>query len=169
MLVATHIFFLISRDVSWQDLRQKTLAIYNQTHIIKYQLPGEDLDSLISVSNDEDLRNMEEFGMLGSGEGSHMIRIFLVWFADFDEISFNLDNTDGDSQYQYLVVVNGIDSGSRKSSSGNTLSSPSASELDQFSILKIDADKSNPNRDRSDLAGMPRVLIPCIQCPLIII
>ncbi|CAD6335207.1 unnamed protein product [Miscanthus lutarioriparius] len=147
--------FRISKDVSWQDLRTKTLAIYNQPHIIKYQLPGEDLDSLISVSNDEDLRNMmEEFGMLGSGEGSHKIHIFLVSSSDFDEISFNLGSADGDSEYQYLVAVNGIDAGSGKPSSDHALPSTSASELDQFSILKIDADQSNPNRDRSDLAGI---------------
>ncbi|KAG8044346.1 hypothetical protein GUJ93_ZPchr0820g22890 [Zizania palustris] len=44
---------------------KKTLKIYNQPHIIKYQLPDEDLDALISLSCDEDLQNMmEEYSSL---------------------------------------------------------------------------------------------------------
>ena len=34
---------------------QKTLSIYSQARVIKYQHPREDLDALVSVSGDEDL------------------------------------------------------------------------------------------------------------------
>ncbi|CAA0817205.1 Octicosapeptide/Phox/Bem1p family protein [Striga hermonthica] len=53
---------VIDRHTSLADLRQrlsKTL-LHNQPFTLKYQLPNEDLDSLISVSSDEDLENMEE-------------------------------------------------------------------------------------------------------------
>lgn len=50
----------IRKDISWQELKQKILDIYDQTHVIKYQLPGEDFDALVSVSCDEDLQNMLE-------------------------------------------------------------------------------------------------------------
>ena len=39
---------------------RKTSAICNQPHTIKYQLPGEGLDALISVCSDEDLHHMIE-------------------------------------------------------------------------------------------------------------
>ncbi|KAK8505473.1 hypothetical protein V6N13_036911 [Hibiscus sabdariffa] len=48
------------RDVSFQELVQKTLAIYNQAHMIKYRLPEEDLDALVSISCDKDQENMME-------------------------------------------------------------------------------------------------------------
>ena len=48
----------IARYISWHEFKQKTLAVYSQTRVIKYQLPGEDLDALVSVSCDEDLVNM---------------------------------------------------------------------------------------------------------------
>ncbi|KAI8002069.1 hypothetical protein LOK49_LG09G02806 [Camellia lanceoleosa] len=80
----------ISKGISWQELMQKTLTIYNQVHVIKYQLPGEDLDSLVSVSCDEDLQNMmEECNLLEDG-GSQKLRMFLFSSSDFDDSQLGL-------------------------------------------------------------------------------
>ncbi|XVF68382.1 hypothetical protein PTKIN_Ptkin10aG0201200 [Pterospermum kingtungense] len=106
----------LSRDISWQELVQKTLAIYNQAHTIKYQLPGEDLDALVSVSSDEDLQNMmEECNVLEDG-GSHKPRIFLLSSDDVEDSQYGLGSVEADSELQYVVAVNGMDLGSRRNS-----------------------------------------------------
>ncbi|EHA8586948.1 hypothetical protein COCNU_scaffold001198G000040 [Cocos nucifera] len=98
----------IHRDISWKELIQKTTPIYSQPHTIKYQLPGEDLDALVSVSCDEDLQNMmEECSILEGGEGSQKPRMFLFSSGDSDDTHFSLGSTEGDSEVQYVVAVNG--------------------------------------------------------------
>lgn len=106
----------ISKDISWEELKQKASAMYNEPHSIKYQLPGEDLDSLVSVSSDEDLQNMmEECKALDDG-GSQKFRIFLISNNDLDDSQLALESTEGDSEIQYFVAVNGMDLGSRRNS-----------------------------------------------------
>ncbi|XP_066363593.1 uncharacterized protein [Miscanthus floridulus] len=146
----THII-RISRNVSWQELKQKTTAIYNQPHAIKYQLLGEDLDALISVSNDEDLRNMmEECGLL-DGDGSQKLRIFLVSSIEFDDMSFSLGSMDSDSGIQYVAAINGMDGIAVNSSSGQGLVNTSMNEPDQFINLNFDSRLTNLSRDGSNL------------------
>ncbi|XP_076954570.1 RAF-like serine/threonine-protein kinase 20 [Bidens hawaiensis] len=102
----------IRKDIFWHELRQKALEIYIETYGIKYQLPGEDLDALVSVSCDEDLQNMlEECNALGIGEGSQKLRLFLFSFSDLDDSSFGHVNSGGDNELQFVVAVNGMDSG----------------------------------------------------------
>ena len=73
----------LNRDIFWQDLMQKMLTIYDQTRAIKYQLPGEDLDALVSVSCDEDLQNMMDECNVQQDGGSQKPRMFcflmLIW------------------------------------------------------------------------------------------
>ncbi|CAI9088040.1 OLC1v1022269C1 [Oldenlandia corymbosa var. corymbosa] len=107
----------VSKDIQWQELLQKTRAIYDETYCIKYQLPGEELDALVSVSCDEDLQNMmEECKVLDDGRGSYKLRLFLFSAADLDDNNFfSSHNVGGDSEFQFLVAINGLDIGSRKS------------------------------------------------------
>ncbi|KAG6667790.1 uncharacterized protein LOC122316439 [Carya illinoinensis] len=117
----------IRKNVTWVDLMKKTSAICNQLHTIKYQLPGEDLDALISVCSDEDLHHMiEEYQELERIEGSHRLRIFLV-SSNEPESPSSLEGKatqTSDADYQYIVAVNGtVDPSSRKSSSGQSLTS----------------------------------------------
>ncbi|CAN6223123.1 unnamed protein product [Urochloa humidicola] len=147
----THII-RISRNISWQELKQKTTAICSQPHVIKYQLPGEDLDALISVSNDEDLRNMmEECGLLDNGDGSQKLRIFLVSSIEYDDMSFSLGSMDSDSGIQYVAAINGMDGMAGNSSSGPGLVNASINEFDQFINLNIDSRPTNSSRDGSNL------------------
>ncbi|KAE9585018.1 putative protein kinase TKL-Pl-6 family [Lupinus albus] len=107
----------IRKDISWQELLQKALLIYNQVHVIKYQLPGEDLDALVSVSSDEDLQNMmEECNHLEDREGSQKLRMFFFSMSDLEDAQFGLGSMGDDSEIQYFVAVNGMDLGSRKNS-----------------------------------------------------
>ncbi|GMI85179.1 hypothetical protein HRI_002187200 [Hibiscus trionum] len=102
----------LSKGISFQELVQKTLGIYNQAHVIKYQLPGEDLDALVSVSCDEDLQHM----MDECNGGSQKPRIFLFSSDDLEDAQYGLGSVEGDSEIQYVVAVNGMDLGSRKNS-----------------------------------------------------
>ncbi|KAF2309302.1 hypothetical protein GH714_001550 [Hevea brasiliensis] len=96
----------ITRDISWQELKQKIISIYDQAHVIKYQLPGEDLDALVSVSSDEDLLNMmEEWNEVEGREGSQKLRMFLFSMSDLDDAQFGLGSVEGDSEIQEMSRV----------------------------------------------------------------
>lgn len=126
----------ISKGISWQELMQKILTIYSEAHTIKYQLPGEDLDALVSVSCDEDLQNMmEECNSIEVG-GSQKLRMFLFSSSDLDDSQLGMGNVEGDSEIQYVVAVNGMDLGSRKNSF--VLGSTSGNNLDELLNLNIE-------------------------------
>ncbi|KAL7103197.1 hypothetical protein ACP275_08G165100 [Erythranthe tilingii] len=130
----------ISKDITWRELWQKTTAIYDETVAIKYQLPGEDLDALVSISSDEDLFNMmEECNVLEDGKESKKLRMFLFSPADLDEAHFSLANPHGDSEMKYVVAVNGMDLGSRK---GSALASSFGNNLNELDRLNVDRDTS---------------------------
>ncbi|KAL8470800.1 hypothetical protein ACS0TY_033397 [Phlomoides rotata] len=84
---------VIDRHTTLSDLRHrlsKTL-LNSQSFCLKYQLPNEDLDSLISVTTDEDLENMvEEYERLNNGGGGGLkpgrLRLFL-----FPQTSSNIE------------------------------------------------------------------------------
>lgn len=116
----------IRKNLTYRELVKKTSAICNQTHTIKYQLPGEDLDALISVSSDEDLHHMiEEYHDLE--RSSQRLRIFLVSSSSEAESPVSLESRSvqqNDVDYQYVVAVNGmLDPSPKRSSSGHSLSS----------------------------------------------
>ncbi|MCD7465464.1 hypothetical protein HAX54_001368 [Datura stramonium] len=127
----------IRKDITWKVLWQKVLAIYDLTHIVKYQLPGEDFDALVTVSCDEDLQNMlEECNVLEDGDTSRKLRIFLFSISDLDDAHSSLTNSDADSEFQYVVAINGLEMGSRNSSTLHYLGSSvnNLAELDENNI-----------------------------------
>ncbi|XVF33819.1 hypothetical protein REPUB_Repub18cG0003500 [Reevesia pubescens] len=138
----------IRKDISLQELKQKILAIYDQAHVIKYQLPGEDFDALVSVSSDEDLQNMmEECNELEDKEASQKLRMFLFSLSDLEDAQFGLGNMDGDSEIQYVVAVNGMDLGTRRSSTLHGLTSFSANNLTELDGKNIERETSRVARD----------------------
>ncbi|KAG6418911.1 hypothetical protein SASPL_121118 [Salvia splendens] len=148
----------ISKDITWRNLWLKTTAIYDETHTIKYQLPGEDLDALVSVSSDEDLLNMmEECNLLGGREESRKLRMFLFSLEDLEDAHFSLANTDGDSEFKYVVAVNSMDIVSRKTSTFRGLASSSGNNLNKLDTLNVEREKSKDSSDvqinTSDMAG----------------
>ncbi|XP_023643481.1 serine/threonine-protein kinase STE20 isoform X2 [Capsella rubella] len=130
----THIIS-IRKDISWLELRQKILEIYYQTHVVKYQLPGEDLDALVSVSCEEDLQNMlEEYNEMENRGGSQKLRMFVFSISDMDDALLGVNKSDGDSEFQYVVAVNGMDIGSGKNSILHGLDSSSANNLAELDV-----------------------------------
>ncbi|KAF8100964.1 hypothetical protein N665_0212s0008 [Sinapis alba] len=119
----------ISKAISFQELMRKMSEMFPEVRTIKYQLPGEDLDALVSVSSDEDLQNMmEECNVFGNG-GSEKARMFLLSSSDIEEGQFGMEAAEGDSEVQYVVAVNGMDLSSRKGSLGITAPGNNLDEL----------------------------------------
>lgn len=146
----------IRKDISWQQLMQKTLTIYNQAKTIKYQLPGEDLDALVSVSCDEDLQNMiEECNELVDGEGSKKLRMFLFSAGDLDDAHNSLTSMDGDSEIQYVVAVNGMDMGLRKNSTSQGLASSSANNLYELNGQNVETETKRVATDSVGVSSSP--------------
>ncbi|KAJ6678225.1 SERINE-THREONINE PROTEIN KINASE [Salix viminalis] len=136
----------IARYISWHEFKQKTLAIYSQTRVIKYQLPGEDLDALVSVSCDEDLLNMmDECSEVEDREGSQKLRMFLFSLSDLEDGQFGLGIAEVDSEFQFVVAVNGMDMGIRRESVLHGLASSSGNNLDEL-------DRSNTDRETISVA-----------------
>ncbi|XP_047309270.1 uncharacterized protein LOC124912669 [Impatiens glandulifera] len=113
----------IRENSSFNDLVKKTSAICNQMHMIKYELPGEDLDALISVSSNEDLHHMmEECHDLA--RASQRLRIFLITPGECE----SPDSIDGrtssqqnnDSDCQYVYAVNSIETAPQRTLSGQS-------------------------------------------------
>lgn len=101
----------IRKNNSWEELVKKTSGMCNQLHSIKYQLPGEDLDALISVSSDEDLQNMlDEYDGVENPDGSQRLRIFLIPLSESETLHAHDTNSvePSNSDYQYVAAVNGI-------------------------------------------------------------
>ncbi|KAK6947210.1 PB1 domain [Dillenia turbinata] len=163
----------ISKDISWLELVQKTATIYDQAHTIKYQLPGEDLDALVSVSCDEDLQNMmEECNALEDGEVSKKLRIFLFTTSDSDDALFGLGSIDDDSEIQYIVAVNGVDIGSRKNSIVNDLAG-SSYNLDELPSQNVNREAGRVPKDtivnntlHVEVAAVSSSAIQSVQPPL---
>ncbi|KAL0300116.1 UNVERIFIED_CONTAM: putative serine/threonine-protein kinase DDB [Sesamum angustifolium] len=136
----------IFKNLSWEELVKKTTGMCNQPHTIKYQLPGEDLDALISVSSDEDLQNMiDEYYGAEKPEASQRLRIFLIPLSE-SETSYTLDASivqQSNIDYQYVVAVNGI-AGTEPSPQKNYNGQPSDSEI----VHLMPNEESNPKYEK---------------------
>ncbi|XP_021291848.1 dual specificity protein kinase splB isoform X1 [Herrania umbratica] len=118
----------IRKSLTWEELAAKTAAICSQPHTIKYQLPDEDLDSLISVCTDEDLHHMiEEYQELERNGHSQRLRLFLVSLGEPESPSSFEGRTprQNDTDYQYVFAVNGMLDVSQNSN-GQSLASQTA-------------------------------------------
>lgn len=145
----------VRRDVSFNDLVQKMVGTFGQAVVIKYQLPDEDLDALVSVSCPDDLENMmEEYERLieRCPDGSPKLRVFLFCAAELDPsgmVQFvNLD----DGGMKYVEAVNGITDGiggklTRKASY------TSAASTQNSDLSGVDALDSS-NAARGDVSGV---------------
>ncbi|XP_071696873.1 uncharacterized protein [Rutidosis leptorrhynchoides] len=96
----------IQKNISFEEFVKRTSC--NQPYTIKYRLPGEDFDALISVSSNEDLQNMiEEYIGLGDIDGSQRLRIYLIPLSESATVEADA-NQQHNPDFQYVVAVNGI-------------------------------------------------------------
>lgn len=104
----------VRRDVSINELVQKMVDTYGQPVAIKYQLPDEDLDALVSVSCPEDLDNMmDEYEKLveRSLDGSAKLRLFLFSASELDPSGIVQFGDLLDGGQRYVDAVNGLTDG----------------------------------------------------------
>ncbi|KAL7592271.1 hypothetical protein Lser_V15G33911 [Lactuca serriola] len=151
----------IRKDMCWQELWQKTTALYSETCSIKYQLPGEDLDALVSVSCDEDLQNMmEECNSLVHVHDHHhhqKLRMFLFSLSDLEDTHYG----SADSEVQFVVAVNGLVGSTRRM--GHHLGRNNLNELHGHNNNNNNADMGSsrvPPVANSSISSLP---LPAIQ------
>ncbi|KAM1746397.1 hypothetical protein ACFX11_013032 [Malus domestica] len=124
----------IREGTNFEELMKKTFVICNQHHTIKYQLPGEDLDALVSVCSDEDLLHMiEEYHELERTEGSQRLRLFLVPLTETESpssVEARVTHPIG-ADCEFVFAVNGmLDPSPQKSSSEQSLASQNGNPSD---------------------------------------
>ncbi|KAL3741968.1 hypothetical protein ACJRO7_017449 [Eucalyptus globulus] len=102
----------IQRATTFNALLSKLSKLSGTTNItVKYQLPNEDLDALISVTTDEDVDNMmEEYDRVAQTQTPRTARLRLFLFKGDDSrassISSLLDSTSNREQW-FLDALNG--------------------------------------------------------------
>ncbi|XVF47966.1 hypothetical protein PTKIN_Ptkin03bG0152300 [Pterospermum kingtungense] len=104
----------LRRDVSFNEFVQKMVDTYGQPVLIKFQLPDEDLDALVSISCSEDLDNMmDEYEKVveRSSDGSAKLRVFLFSASELDPCGMVQFGDLHDGGQKYVEAVNGIMSG----------------------------------------------------------
>ncbi|CAN6450649.1 unnamed protein product [Victoria cruziana] len=119
------------KGVGYQELMHKMQEAYGQSVMIKYQLPNEDLDALVSVSCDEDVENMmEEYDRLLAGpvdaSSSSKLRLFLFSADEIDQSGMHFGD-EQDSGQRYVEAVNGImpETAIKRKDSASTVNSDS--------------------------------------------
>ncbi|XP_020089481.1 MAP kinase kinase kinase mkh1-like isoform X1 [Ananas comosus] len=144
----------LNKDISWRELLRRTRKLCNKFHAIKYQLPGENINLLISVSSDEDLHlMMDECRVLEDGE--HKPRIFLFSSEDGDvddgSVHSNVGKIDADAERQYVIAVNGLDG---SGDAFNKRASASATEMDQLMFELGEAKMSKSASSSATVSAM---------------
>lgn len=147
---ATHIIRL-RNDISFSEVMRKTTSIYNKQHTIKYQLPGEDLDSLISVSCNEDLQNMMEECNFLEVDSSQKLRMFLFASGDTNDVQFGLGGIEIGSEIQYVAAVNGLEFGFDRGYSNHVLSKTTSSVSGLDHLLNFGNEDGNTAMNRVEL------------------
>ncbi|KAJ1436971.1 Serine-threonine/tyrosine-protein kinase, catalytic domain [Sesbania bispinosa] len=146
----------VKRDVRFNDLVQKMVNIFGQPVVIKYQLPDEDLDALVSVSCPEDLENMmEEYERLieRSPDGSPKLRVFLFSASELDPSGMVQFVNLQDGGQRYVEAVNGITDGvgGKLTRKGSITSAASTQNSDLSGVEALD----NSNAAQGDVSGAP--------------
>jgi len=165
-IVTTH------RGIGFTELMQKMMQIYGQDLLLKYKLPDQDLDALVSVSCDEDLENMMdeyERHLEGSGEGSSRLRVFLFPAGDHGLAHFPAIGDRRNSEKHYVDAVNGIsETGIRKHE--DSIANSSSQHLENLiGFDAVDNWNSMP-RDQESMSGPSSKIIaqdvPDLRPPL---
>ncbi|KAG6467594.1 uncharacterized protein LOC122036576 isoform X1 [Zingiber officinale] len=128
----------VNREASLPEILRKMTEAYGGPVVLRYQLPDEDLDALISVSTSEDLENMmEEYDKLAVENPNAKLRVFL--FSPSDVSGSGSDplapyHDLQDTGARYLEAVNGLDLSIRRRDS--VASFPSTQNSDVLTAVE---------------------------------
>ncbi|MCO5569573.1 hypothetical protein L7F22_023288 [Adiantum nelumboides] len=103
----------VCKDVRFAEFMSKMAQFYGVPLGLKYQLPDEDLDALVSVSSDDDLQNMmEEYDKVGSsgGTASRLRLFFFSTPAEIEVADVQFEGEDGSTfpEQRYVDAINGV-------------------------------------------------------------
>ncbi|KAK4803479.1 hypothetical protein SAY86_003296 [Trapa natans] len=99
----------IPHGTLFSELMKKLSALFEGDMILKYQLAAEDLDALVSVKSDEDLKHMFDEHDRHASLGSPMLRAFLFpTVATVVEIQSATSLDPHALEQRYIDAVNGI-------------------------------------------------------------
>ncbi|XP_042424819.1 uncharacterized protein LOC122012371 [Zingiber officinale] len=117
----------LRRDSSIAEVLRKVTETYGRPVLLRYQLPDEDLDSLVTVSTSEDLESMmEEYDKLTADRLNAKLRLFLFSPCEVGAIgadSFNPSFDPDQIGTRYIEAVNGLNSSMKRKKSTNFSSS----------------------------------------------
>lgn len=94
--------------MSGTELMEKLSVLFDGDVVLKYQLIPEDLDALVSVKSDEDLRHMLEEYDRQDGEGTPRLRAFLFPSTPIIIENQNASMDHHTLEQRYIDAVNGI-------------------------------------------------------------
>ncbi|KAI5076157.1 hypothetical protein GOP47_0008222 [Adiantum capillus-veneris] len=99
----------LPRNIQYEAFYGKMVELYGRDIILKYQLPEEDLDALVSVSSDEDLENMmEECDRLSAGEGLSKLRVFVFVASELDVHDLDDIANFKSSERKFVDAINAV-------------------------------------------------------------
>ncbi|GAV63268.1 PB1 domain-containing protein [Cephalotus follicularis] len=98
----------VRRDINFSELMKKLSTIFHGDVVLKYQILPEDLDALVSVKNDEDVKHMIEEHDRHESEGTPKLRAFL-FTANSAVIENHMASVDHHAvEQRYIDAINGI-------------------------------------------------------------
>ncbi|KAI9106442.1 hypothetical protein K1719_021970 [Acacia pycnantha] len=111
----------VDRSIKFSAVMAKLSSLYSADVFVKYQLPGEDLDALISVSNDEDLEHMMvEYDLCQRASvKAARLRLFLFPPKPSDPTSFEANDLKPEQQW-FVDALNSVHIPHVKGSSSST-------------------------------------------------
>ncbi|XP_020531772.1 uncharacterized protein LOC18448453 isoform X2 [Amborella trichopoda] len=163
----------VPRDVSFCDLMKKLTKLFEANVVLKYQIQPEDLDALVSVTSDEDLRHMmEEHDRYERQEGTPRIRTFLFSsrphalelrysssMSDLHHLSehrYRENLADAHSlEQRYIDAINGVRGARQASLMSSTCSSPKSSLPDCPFLSDHDHDHDHEPLSPSSVVPKP--------------
>ncbi|CAI0375136.1 unnamed protein product [Linum tenue] len=139
----------VPRDIRFSDLMKKLKAEFESDVVLKYQVVPEDLDILVSVRTDEDLKHMLEEYYRHESEGITKFRAFLFPSnPSLLESPTPISSDPHAAEQRYIDAVNGTTyqrSGLHNSRQPSTLGRPT------FSISACNSPNcGSPESNRSD-------------------
>ncbi|KAL5714950.1 hypothetical protein ACHQM5_016844 [Ranunculus cassubicifolius] len=152
----------VDRNIKFSTIVSKLSSLSDYEVCFKYQLPGEDLDALISVTNEEDLEHMMlEYDRLYRGAGSRpaRLRLFLFPINTSNQSSFSADDPKPSQQW-FVDALNSVPSISSLDSS------PPASATNADFLFGYEKQQQQPQLQPGNSPTVAKLMDPKPELPI---
>ncbi|XP_059292805.1 protein PAL OF QUIRKY [Lycium ferocissimum] len=159
----------VNRHTTFASLLGKLSKLAGNSNInIKYQLPNEDLDALITVTTDEDLENMmEEYDRLSQNQKSARLRLFLFPNDSSSRASTISSILDGSSKREqwFVDALNGGSGSGTGLERGRSEASSIVSEVPDYLFGLDNSDESKFVKNRFNISDPGSPAPPIVSSP----